>query len=32
MGLGIWAMHYMGMEAFKLPVPVEYDGTKYFFP
>ena len=25
MGLGIWAMHYMGMEAFKLPVPVEYD-------
>ncbi len=25
MGLGIWAMHYMGMEAFKLPVRVEYD-------
>ncbi len=23
-GLGIWAMHYVGMEAFKLPVPVEY--------
>jgi two-component system, sensor histidine kinase and response regulator len=25
MGMGIWAMHYMGMEAFRLPVPVEYD-------
>ncbi len=25
MGLGIWSMHYMGMEAFRLPVPVEYD-------
>jgi len=25
MGTGIWAMHYVGMEAFHLPVPVEYD-------
>jgi two-component system sensor histidine kinase/response regulator len=25
MGLGIWAMHYIGMLAFHLPVPVLYD-------
>jgi two-component system sensor histidine kinase/response regulator len=25
MGMGIWSMHYMGMEAFRLPVPVQYD-------
>jgi signal transduction histidine kinase len=25
MGTGIWSMHYMGMEAFRLPVPVRYD-------
>ena len=25
MGLGIWAMHYIGMLAFILPVPVLYD-------
>ena len=25
MGIGIWAMHYIGMEAFELPVPVLYD-------
>jgi len=25
MGLGIWAMHYVGMEALRLPVPVRYD-------
>ncbi|MGB7133686.1 MAG: response regulator [Acidobacteriaceae bacterium] len=24
-GLGIWSMHYIGMEAFVLPVPVLYD-------
>src|ERR1700679_2321936 len=24
LGLGIWSMHYVGMEAFQLPVPVEY--------
>jgi two-component system sensor histidine kinase/response regulator len=25
MGIGIWSMHYMGMEALQLPVPVKYD-------
>jgi two-component system, cell cycle sensor histidine kinase and response regulator CckA len=25
MGLGIWSMHYLGMLAFSLPVPVSYD-------
>lgn len=25
LGLGIWSMHYMGTEAYRLPVPVEYD-------
>jgi PAS domain S-box-containing protein len=25
MGIGIWSMHYAGMEALRLPVPVEYD-------
>jgi signal transduction histidine kinase/CheY-like chemotaxis protein len=25
LGLGIWSMHYIGMEAFLLPVPVLYD-------
>ncbi len=25
MGLGIWSMHYIGMLAFTLPVPVRYD-------
>ena len=25
MGIGIWAMHYVGMLAFRLPVPVLYD-------
>jgi signal transduction histidine kinase/HPt (histidine-containing phosphotransfer) domain-containing protein/ActR/RegA family two-component response regulator len=25
MGVGIWAMHYIGMLAFQLPVPVLYD-------
>ncbi len=25
MGLGIWSMHYIGMLAFKLSVPVSYD-------
>jgi len=24
MGIGIWAMHFKGMLAFHLPVPVEY--------
>jgi len=25
MGLGIWSMHYVGMLALKLPVPIQYD-------
>src|ERR1700736_3968305 len=25
MGIGIWSMHYIGMLAFRLPVPVLYD-------
>src|SRR5215813_12179429 len=25
MGVGIWSMHYVGMLAFRLPIPVEYD-------
>ena len=25
MGMGIWAMHYAGMEALRLSVPVQYD-------
>jgi NO-binding membrane sensor protein with MHYT domain len=25
MGFGIWSMHYIGMEAFRLPVLVQYD-------
>ncbi len=25
MGLGIWSMHYIGMLAFTLPIPVSYD-------
>ncbi|WP_456277239.1 bifunctional diguanylate cyclase/phosphodiesterase [Bacillus sp. AK128] len=25
MGLGIWSMHFVGMSAFMLPIPMEYD-------
>ena len=25
MGLGVWAMHFIGMLAYKLPIPVAYD-------
>ena len=25
MGIGIWSMHYIGMLAFSLPIPVLYD-------
>jgi two-component system sensor histidine kinase/response regulator len=25
MGVGVWSLHYMGMEAFRLPVLVRYD-------
>ena len=31
MGLGIWSMHYIGMLAFDLPVPVEYDWPTVVF-
>ncbi|WP_456272350.1 MHYT domain-containing protein [Bacillus sp. AK031] len=27
MGLGIWSMHFIGMSAFMLPVPMNYDFT-----
>jgi signal transduction histidine kinase len=27
MGVGIWSMHFVGMLAFHLPVPVGYDGA-----
>ena len=30
LGLGIWSMHYIGMEAFILPVPVLYDWPTVF--
>jgi PAS domain S-box-containing protein len=26
MGIGIWSMHFVGMLAFRLPIPVAYDG------
>ena len=25
MGMGVWSMHYVGMLAFQLPIPVRYD-------
>ena len=31
MGLGIWAMHYIGMLAFRLPVPVYYNVALVLF-
>src|SRR5579863_3246777 len=30
LGLGIWSMHYVGMEALRLPVPVLYDWPTVF--
>jgi signal transduction histidine kinase len=27
MGVGIWSMHFVGMLAFHLPVPMQYDGA-----
>jgi PAS domain S-box-containing protein len=27
MGVGIWSMHFIGMLAFRLPVPIRYDMT-----
>jgi signal transduction histidine kinase/CheY-like chemotaxis protein len=31
MGSGIWAMHFVGMQAFRLPLPIGYDSTTTFF-
>ena len=31
MGVGIWSMRYLGMRAFLLPVPVEYDWPTVLF-
>ena len=31
MGFGIWSMHYIGMLAFRLPVPVAYDWPTVMF-
>lgn len=28
MGFGIWSMHFIGMLAFSLPIPLGYDGPK----
>src|SRR5690349_9813700 len=25
LGTGIWSMHYVGMLAFRLPIPIQYD-------
>jgi two-component system sensor histidine kinase/response regulator len=30
MGIGIWSMHYVGMLAFRLPIPVQYDWPTVF--
>lgn len=30
MGSGIWAMHFVGMQAFRLPLPIGYDSTTTF--
>ena len=30
MGIGIWAMHFLGMLAFSLPIPMGYDPTITF--
>jgi len=31
MGLGIWSMHFIGMLAFKLPIPIGYDLVITFY-
>src|ERR1700733_5726181 len=31
MGSGIWAMHYVALEALRLPVPVDYDWPTVLF-
>jgi NO-binding membrane sensor protein with MHYT domain len=30
MGSGIWAMHFVGMQAFRLPLPIGFDTTTTF--
>ena len=30
MGSGIWAMHFIGMQAFRLPLPIGYDAMSTF--
>jgi len=30
MGSGIWAMHFVGMQAFRLPLPIAFDATTTF--
>lgn len=30
MGIGIWSMHFLGMLAFSLPIPMGYDPTITF--
>jgi signal transduction histidine kinase/CheY-like chemotaxis protein len=30
MGSGIWAMHFVGMQAFRLPLPIAFDTTTTF--
>jgi NO-binding membrane sensor protein with MHYT domain len=31
-GIGAWSMHYIGMLAFRLPVPVQYHGRRQPMP
>ena len=31
LGIGIWSMHYVGMLAFSLPVPIQYHWPRSFF-
>ncbi len=31
MGVGIWSMHFIGMLAYQLPLPVQYDPTTTLF-
>jgi len=31
LGFGIWSMHFIGMLAFQMPIPVDYDPTVTLF-
>ena len=31
LGLGIWTMHFIGMFAMRLPIPIYYEGWRTFF-